>query len=60
MLTVHGTEVVRMPNKSVYREFFREYMIPENINPDMIVPRLSSDGHTFYIEEAKPERVIVV
>ncbi|XP_062583359.1 alpha-crystallin A chain-like [Saccostrea cucullata] len=43
-LTVHAKHVESGPDKKVYREFTRSYVLPESVDPGKMSSSLSSDG----------------
>lgn len=43
-LTVHAKHEESGPDKRMYREFTRSYVLPENVDPSKLTSSLSSDG----------------
>ena len=43
-LKVHAKHVVDEPGHKEYREFTREFTLPENVDPNALRSRLSADG----------------
>ncbi|XP_046365916.2 alpha-crystallin B chain-like [Haliotis rufescens] len=43
-LSVHARHEEKGDNKSVFREYHRQFMLPTNINPESLVSKLTRDG----------------
>ena len=43
-LQVHAKHEEKSENKSVYREYNREFLLPKGTNPELIKSSLSTDG----------------
>src|SRR3569832_2056957 len=43
-LLVHAKHEEKVPQRTVYREYNQEFMLPQNTNPELITSTLSVDG----------------
>ena len=65
MLSVHAKHEDKGDNKSSFREYHRQYLLPDQVNPESLVSKLSHDG-LLSIEaplpalEGKTEKVIPI
>jgi HSP20 family molecular chaperone IbpA len=55
-LKVHAKHVVDEPGRKEHREFTREFTLPENVDPNALKSRLSSDG-VLEIEGPAPKAI---
>ena len=43
-LTVHARHEVKLPGRTSYKEFSREFDLPDNVNPDLVTAAMTDDG----------------
>lgn len=43
-LTVHARHEVKTPGRTSYKEFSREFDLPDNVNPDLVTAAMTDDG----------------